>query len=139
MQVDKSNVNFKMAFRSPSAKDMKHFKKLLASKTGKIDTKALGEFVMKQSNNQKVDLVFKHTKNGDVFHIFEVTNPKNFVEVACNTANAAIKESKGFFKKIRTFFKQNKFEYDPAGLWDNLPEAMKKAGEIANKMEKTVI
>jgi hypothetical protein len=126
-----------MAFYSPSAKDMQYFKKILASKTGKIDTKALGEFVIKQSNNKKVDLCFKHTKNGDVFQVFEIANPKNSVTVPCNTVETAIKKGDSIFKRIKSLFfnKKENFEYDPVGSWDNLPESLKKAGEIANKME----
>lgn len=136
MELGKSNANFGMAFHSPSAKNMPYFKRLLANKTGTIDTKALGEFVIKQSANEKVDMCYKHTANGDVFHVFEVANPKNKVVVPCNSDVNPVK--KGFWGNIKDYYnvKTAKYEYKSEGSWDNLPKEMREAGEIANKMEK---
>lgn len=137
MELEKSNVNFGMAFISPKAKDMPYFKKYLSQVTGKIDTKALGDFVIKQSNNQKVDMTFKHTSNGDVFEVFSNVNPKKLVKIPCEGTNAG-QNKKSFLQQIKEFFilKNKKYEYDPVGSMDNLPKEIKQAGEVANKMEK---
>ena len=37
MEYNKSNINFKMAFYSPSAKDMQYFKKILEAKNINIE------------------------------------------------------------------------------------------------------
>lgn len=130
-----------MAYISPSRKDMPYFKEYLAksSSNGKIDTRALGEFIIEQSKNNNVDMQYKHTKNGDYFEVFEVENPNNVIVVPCEKRDFDIDKEKGVLNKIKNFFGVGKsYEFDPQGSWDNLPKPMKEAGRIADNMEKDV-
>lgn len=133
-----SNVNFGMAFRSPSKSSMPYFKKYLANGTGRIDTSALGEFVVKQSKNDKVDLQYLHTKKGDMFEVFEVDNPMNKVTVPIKSAVLNEAKPKGFLNNLKDWFKTKiaSYEYLPLGSMENLPPELKEAGAIADSMEK---
>lgn len=145
MDSQQSNINFGMAFVSPSKSNMHYFKKYLSAKNnGKIDTKALGEFIIEQAKNKKVDLTFKHTKNGDILEVYNYAKPEQKQIISCtntntNTNTNTIKNN-NFLDKIKNYFKEKteKFEYDPVGSWDNLPIELKQAGELANKMEKEI-
>lgn len=143
MELHGSNTNFGMAFRSPARKSMPYFRQFLANAnpTGNIDTKALGEFIIKQSNNQNVELCYKHTVKGDVLHIFEKSNPKNLVKVPCKNTPSLDSKDEGFVKKIIKYFnpKADNLKYDHTGDWNNLPEELKRAGEISDKMEKEIL
>lgn len=138
MQAQNSNINFGMAFRSPSRSAMPYFKKYLANGTDRIDTSALGEFVVKQSKNEKVDLQYLHTKNGDMFEVFEVDNPKNKVIVPIKNAILNEVKPKGFLDNLKDWFKIRtaSYEYLPLGSMENLPSELKQAGKIADSMEK---
>ncbi len=140
MDSQQSNINFGMAFVSPSKNDMHYFKKFLSQNTGKIDTKALGEFIIKQSKNKKVDLTFKHTKNGDILEVYNYTKPEQKQIISCKNKNSELIKNNNFLDKIKNYFKEKteKFEFDPVGSWDNLPNELKQAGELANKMEKEI-
>lgn len=143
MELRDSNTNFGMAVRSPSKQSMPYFRRFLASAnpSGKIDSQAFGEFIIKQSANEKVELCYKHTANGDVIHVFEIANPKNIVTVPCKSTGITETAQKGILQKVKDFFvtPKDNIEYEPVGDWNNLPEELKKAGEIADKMEKSLL
>ena len=138
MEQCKSNLSFGMAFHSPTKANMKYFKRYIANNKGEIDTKALGDFVIRQADNQKVDLRFKHTDKGDVFEIFSTVDPKQFTLVPCKNIKTEPSTQKTFMQKLKTFLRGNEesFKYKPDGNPENLPKEMRQAGEIANKMEK---
>ena len=136
-----SSVNFGMAFRSPSRSSMPYFKKYLANGTGRIDTEALGEFVIKQSKNNKVDMQYLHTKNGDMFEVFEINNPTNKVTVPIKNSNPDKAKPQGFLSNLKDWFKTKtaSYEYLPLGSMENLPPELKEAGAIADSMEKKLV
>lgn len=142
MQAQSSNVNFGMAFRSPSKSAMPYFKKYLANGTGKIDTEALGDFVIRQSKNKKVDMQYLHTKNGDVFEVFAVDNPyyKN-VTIPIKSTEMDKPQKKGFLEGIKDWYntKCANYKYVSEGSWANLPPELKQAGETADKLEKELV
>ena len=131
-----SDMNFG-AFISPSSKDMVYFKRYLAKKTGKIDTAALGKFVINQAKNDNADICYKHFLDGDVLEVFLNHSPEKSVKIPCGKTDSSIL-NKGFMQKLKQFYKDKteKFVYDPIGSWDNLPKELKEAGKIADKMEK---
>lgn len=140
MQVQSDNVNFGMAMYSPTRKAMPYFNKYLAQGTGNIDTKALGDFIIKQSKNDNADIKFLHTANGDIFEVFSNKNPMKKVTIPCKNTKPTEPEPKGFIAKARAWYKNmtTSYKYDPQGSWDNLPPELKQAGEAADKMEKEI-
>lgn len=134
MEMQRCNTSFGMAMYSPKGLDMPYFKELLARKTGKIDTKALGEMVIKQAENVNADIRYVRSSVGDMFQVFSAHNPKEVI-------NIPIKDSCGCktgFKKFTQWWKDRKIDYerDPQGNWDTLPEELKEACKIADKMNK---
>lgn len=132
MDIKCSDTSFGMSMYSPKRLDMPYFKRLLAEKTGKIDTKALGEMVVKQAENLHADIRYVRSAAGDMFQVFSVHNPKEVI-------NVPIKNSSGCktgWKKFTQWLKDRKIDYerDPQGNWDTLPVELRKAGEIADKM-----
>ncbi len=138
MDIRKSDTNFGMAFISPSAKDMPHFKRYLSKVTGKIDTTALGEFVINQSKNKNVDMCYKHTANGDVFEVFS-SKGKKIIPIE-NSAHQNQKNT-GIISRFKDWYKTKteNFEYTQEGLPSNLPKELKEAGKVADEMEKEFV
>ena len=138
MQAQNSNVNFGMAFRSPSRFAMPYFKKYMSNGTNRIDVEAFGEFIVNQAKNKNVDLQYIHSKNGDMFKIFSINNPNKNVTIPIETLKTNKSHKKWFFEGVKEWFKlkTTRYEYLPLGSMENLPPELKKAGEIANNMEK---
>lgn len=134
MEITKSNASFGMAYRSPGRLDMPYFKKFMAQETGKLDTKAFGEFIIRQSENENAHIRYIRSKIGDMLEVFSAHNPKEIVKIPIGKSP----KYKNFIDKVRQWLsdKNIKYEYDPQGNLDNLPVELKKAGEIADKMNK---
>ena len=132
-----NNISFGMSYISPSKNDMPYFKRFLAKKTGKIDTKALGEFIIKQAENENVLVKYARTAEGDRF---EIISPKETRIVHIKDSKPSESKNKTLLCRFKEWFKNKteKIEYNPQGLWENLPEEMLESGRIADEMEKSL-
>lgn len=156
MEIKQNQTSFGMAFVSPKGKNMQAFKKYLAKKTGTIDVESLGHFVIEQAKNLKMNITFKNINNKDYFEIFEKAKPTVSVLIDANDKfvpkwkteiQKQIKDfitehpNMSFVEKIKLKslkIKECFLEKNNRTKWENLPDGMKKAGDIATQMENSV-
>ena len=125
MELQKSNTNFGMAYISPRTKDLKHFQKYMSSVTGKIDVRAMGDFVVQQAKNKHVDMQYRHTKNGDFFEIVSNLDPSKIVKVPCNNTKKEV--SNNLIRRVKEWYKNfNSLKFEIENSTTSLKFMIKK-------------